>query len=114
VLKNPELKDLTIQGLIVIQGAGIEADNFLRLNEFYTRRLKPELDAQREQAKADGEWNPTKTTDTEAVALFNAYNSGLRRGLAGIETACRRLMVKGENASKELERRHKAEKAKTI
>lgn len=109
---HKNIRDLTIQDLMAVQKTGIDAANFLSDNEFYTRHLKPEMEVLREQAKSDGDWNPTKTTDTAAVALFNAYNSGKRAGLAGIEAVCRRLITKGEDAGRELERRAKAEKDK--
>lgn len=95
-----------------IQKLGIDAANFLEHNEFYTRHLKPGLDTLREQAKKDGDWNPSKTTDPASVALFNAYNSGKREGLNGIEAICRRHINAGTEATKELERRQKAAKNK--
>lgn len=104
------MKEMTDQELLALQKTGIDADNFLRLNEFYTRHLKPELDHMRDQAKDDGEWNPNKTTDPAAALAYNAYNSGKRAGLNGIEAACKRNIAWGESASKELDRRAKVKK----
>lgn len=97
---------MTTDELLVVQRAGVDASNFLR-NDFYATTLRPRLEAMREQAKNDGDWTPAKSTDTEVVALFNAYNSGKRAGLAGIEAACYECVRRGEDAGKELERRAK-------
>lgn len=108
-----KLSELTDQELFVIQKTGIDADNFLKLNEFYTKHLKPALEVERENAKNDGDWIPGRATDLETVALYNAFNSGKRHGLNAPETACNRIISRGIDVGKEIERRRKHEKQKT-
>ena len=107
-----DLKAITDQELMVIQKAGIDADNFLRANDFYVNTLKPALKADKETAKNDALWKPGKITDPQVVNAFNAYNSGKADGLDGINTVCTRIIRDGERAGKELERRAAAAKAK--
>lgn len=102
-----KLSDATEQELRAIQDMGFEASNFLSNNDLYTKYIKPAIDHKRECAKKDGEWTPAKTTDATAALAFNAYNSGLRAGLAGIDTVCTSIINRGVDAGKVLERRRK-------
>lgn len=102
------------QELIVIQKIGVDADNFLKLNEFYLTQLKPELRYRREQSKLDSDWSPGRTVNTDEIALINVFNSGKRQGLAVIESHCLFLKKKGDNATAELQRRAKKEKKDAV
>ena len=107
-----KLSELTMNDLLVIQRTGIDVDNFMRYNELYVNHIRPALEHKREQAVSDGEWTPVKTTDAGAAIAFNAFNSGLRVGLKGIEGVCLKIYNRGLDAAKEIERRKKNEKQK--
>jgi hypothetical protein len=102
-----KLSELTEQDLLVIQKTGIDADNFLRGNDLFVRHIKPALEVKREAAKRDGDWNPGKTTDATAALAYNAFNSGVRAGLLGIDAVCMGIINRGIDAAKELDRRRK-------
>jgi hypothetical protein len=102
-----KLNEATEQELLAVQRMGFEAVSFLSNNDLYVKHIKPALEHKRECAKKDGEWTPAKTTDATAALAFNAYNSGLRAGLAGIEAVCASIINRGVDAGKELERRRK-------
>jgi len=90
--------------LLKAQKEGIDAENFLK-NDFYVTAIKPELDAQRAMANEDGSWKPGRSTDTNEVMLFNAYNSGVKAGLNGIFAVVKTYVATGIAASKEMQRR---------
>ena len=102
-----KLSELTMNELLVIQRAGIDADNFVKANEFYVRHLKPAILRDIERSKYDGDWKPNKSTDATTILLFNSYNSGKVDGINDIESVCKRIVFRGVDATKEIERRKK-------
>ena len=107
-----KLSELTSQELFVIERTGIEATNFLTSNEFYVNHLKPALEVERERAKNGGEWKPGLITDLATIALHNSFCSGERNGLKILEDICARIVNRGLDAGREIERRKKNEKQK--
>lgn len=105
-----KLSELTMNELMAIQGIGIDADNFLRNNELYIRHIKPAIDHEREVAKANGDWNPSKVCDAVTISLFNSFNSGIRVGINKIDGVCAGIINRGVDAGNEIERRRKNEK----
>ena len=103
------MTSMTTQELLVVQKNGIDADNFLKGNEFYLKAIKPGVEYEREVAKKDGDWSPNMSAQLEAIALCNAFNSGKRVGLNIVDTICKRIMARGESAAQELDKRNKRE-----
>ena len=104
-----KFSDKTGQELGAIVRSGGDAQNFIN-SEFYTQRLKPQLDKESDAAKRNGDWYPGKSTDCAAIAITNAFNSGLREGLRGIEATILELIKQGQESDKEIQ--YRAEKAK--
>ena len=88
---------------------GAEVEVFIK-GEFFTNRLKPQMDKERDAAKANGDWFPGKTTDLAAIAITNAFNSGVREGIRIMEATLGKLIQDSREAEKEI--KYRVEKAK--
>ena len=111
-MANTSITDMTDQELMVVQKNGVDALNFVEGNEFFTKVLKPYLEHEREQAKRDSDWMPGKSADPVEGSMINAFNSGKRIGLAGIEARCQQIILRGIHASDEMARRIKKKEHK--
>jgi len=105
-----KLPEITISELLEVQAAGGQAYSF-QANDFFIKHLRPAIKADYESAQRNSDWSPANTWEMEKVALCTAYNSGLRRGLMDIEVIIKHMITRGEEASKEIEKR-KAREAK--
>jgi len=101
-----DLTKLTDQALLALQREAVCHTDFIR-SDYYTNKLRPELEIQGRIATANALWKPGKTPDPNELSLYNSYNSGYMDGLRAIESIVRQHVVEAERIVIEIERRKK-------
>lgn len=86
---------------------GASVADFMRSNHIYREVILPGIKRAKDEASEDGDWQPGKVTDTDTIAIYNAFNSGRKSEQGFVVSLLERVVADGQEAAKELERRAK-------
>jgi hypothetical protein len=101
---------MTDDQLAAVASLGAEVDLFMKGHPIY-KLIVGGIEAAAKEAENDGDWTPGKTTDPNAIAIYNAFNSGRKTEQGFVKSVLERHVLNGLEAQKELARRNKAKGA---